>query len=264
MDDQSAISRILGGGLESEFFLSRIKRAFATVHSPGPDGPCASCWYGPLCVQKFTLSVCNDVQSPGQSFRVWHFLDENLRSSAPPPKVSKEILGYPISERKKERKFWIKTLLSNLQSVINKNPTHKEKCNLCKNKPCGWTLTSRGGKLQNTRPSVWALPYCGSVIKLGIHHERNEGKENVSRWAMVRDSLFCPKWTLEMGFEQPLRTVIELGFHHPRKKERKKVTSPLPVLSCVLYFVVPAVNLFSVPSLVSNVFHRIFCSKQTK
>ena len=50
----------------------------ATVHGPGPDGPCASCWYGTLhCdMQKLTLLVCNDVKSPGQSFHELQFLDK--------------------------------------------------------------------------------------------------------------------------------------------------------------------------------------------
>jgi len=33
------------------------------VHGPGPNGQCASCWYGRLCVQKLTLSVFDDVKA---------------------------------------------------------------------------------------------------------------------------------------------------------------------------------------------------------
>jgi len=55
-------------GLGNVSFLEKIKRVFATVHGPGPNGSCASCWYGPLRVQKLTLSVFNDVKSPGQYF----------------------------------------------------------------------------------------------------------------------------------------------------------------------------------------------------
>ena len=53
------------------------------VHGPGPDGPCASCWYGPLRVQKLALSACNDVKSPGQSFLEWPFLGCFLGSQGP-------------------------------------------------------------------------------------------------------------------------------------------------------------------------------------
>ena len=53
------------------------KKSFRNCSWPrAGDGPCASCWYGPLHVQKLTLLVCNDVKSPGQSFHVWHFLDK--------------------------------------------------------------------------------------------------------------------------------------------------------------------------------------------
>jgi len=60
------------------FIFNRKVRPSATVHGPGPDGPCASYWYGTLhCdVQKLTLSVCNNVKSPGQSFHELHFLDK--------------------------------------------------------------------------------------------------------------------------------------------------------------------------------------------
>jgi len=50
-------------------------RIIPTVYGPGPDDPCALCWYRPLCVQKLTLSVFNDVKSPEQYFHVRHFLD---------------------------------------------------------------------------------------------------------------------------------------------------------------------------------------------
>jgi len=33
------------------------------VHGPGPNGQCASCWYGRLCVQKLTLSEFDDVKA---------------------------------------------------------------------------------------------------------------------------------------------------------------------------------------------------------
>ena len=32
------------------------------VHGPGPDDPCASCWYEPLRGQKLTLLVFSDVK----------------------------------------------------------------------------------------------------------------------------------------------------------------------------------------------------------
>jgi len=59
-----------------QFDILKIKRVFATVHSPGLDGPCASCCYGRLRVQKMRLSVFHDVKSAGQSFHVRHFLDQ--------------------------------------------------------------------------------------------------------------------------------------------------------------------------------------------
>ena len=43
---------------------------------PGPDGRDDLHWYGRLRVKKLTLSVINDVKSPGQSFHHRHFLDQ--------------------------------------------------------------------------------------------------------------------------------------------------------------------------------------------
>jgi len=60
--------------LRNLFLQTKID--FATVHGPGPDGQCTSCWYGSLRVQKLTLSVFNAVKSPGQSFCHRHFFDQ--------------------------------------------------------------------------------------------------------------------------------------------------------------------------------------------
>jgi len=44
-------------GLGNVNFLLKMKRYFTTVHGPGLDGPCTSCWYRRLCGRKSTLSV---------------------------------------------------------------------------------------------------------------------------------------------------------------------------------------------------------------
>ena len=62
---------------ETYLFFTKTK-CFRAVHLPKPDGPNASRW---THVQKSTLSVFNEVKSPGQSFHLWRFLDK----SAPPP-----------------------------------------------------------------------------------------------------------------------------------------------------------------------------------
>jgi len=49
------LRRVLGN---INFLLK--KRIFVSVHGPGPDGACASCWYEPLRVKKLSLLVCKD------------------------------------------------------------------------------------------------------------------------------------------------------------------------------------------------------------
>jgi len=61
--------------LRKREFSWKNEKSFRNVHGPGLDGACASSWYGPLRVQKLTLSVFNDVKSPGQFFHEWDFLD---------------------------------------------------------------------------------------------------------------------------------------------------------------------------------------------
>ena len=51
MEFMRVVDRVMGTGREpgiwrelgNVHFLFKIKRDFATVHGPGPDGPCASC-----------------------------------------------------------------------------------------------------------------------------------------------------------------------------------------------------------------------------
>jgi len=59
------------------FFLAGMNIFFVSRFYP-PPGRMAetSRWYGKLRVQKLTLSVFNNVKSPGQSFNHRHFLDQ--------------------------------------------------------------------------------------------------------------------------------------------------------------------------------------------
>ena len=71
-----AVIRQASRGLGNVNFVLKVKRVFATVHGPGPDGPCASCWYGLLCSWKSMLSVLVWAHLPEQSFYVRSFVDQ--------------------------------------------------------------------------------------------------------------------------------------------------------------------------------------------